>query len=273
MPKFKSDPFNIGPVRLGYVDSPRTSLFKPFKKRASNGDEYETYGCTAFLPEDAYQQLKPVIDHIGRQAFPQEWDNQYANLKRGIHRGEEKSAHAAVAPYYVNLSNNYAPQVVDAQQQPVMNVINPNTGKKEIYDGVWAYVNVTVMDFNESGGKGISLKVNGVMKYADGDQLSLGGGQDAATMFANLPGAPAPGTPTPVQSQVPQAPAPAPTAAPAPQPPVQQPPAPQPPAAPSYIQAPAPQPPAAQSYSQAPTPQPAGGVHPMTGQPVPPVQY
>ena len=264
MAKFKSDSFHIGPVTLGYVDTARTSIFKPVVKRAQDGNEYNTFGCTIFFDERVRAQLQPVVDHIGRQAFGQEWDNPHANLKRGIHIGAEKDAHKNIAPYFANVTSNYQPAVFDQYNQELINMLDPATGQKPIYDGVRALVNITVMDFNQSGGRGISIKINGVKKVEDGPVLNLGQGQDAESMFGGQPGGPPPGASAPPQGYAPQNPVP-PQGYGQPQQAPQQAPLPQQ----GYGQPP--QPP--QGYGQPQQASHQGGVNPATGAPVPPVNY
>lgn len=252
----KSEAFTIGPVTLAYVDSQNSSLFSP----KTNDQGKETYGCMIIFNEDVRQLLQGQIDQVGRQAFGAEWDNPHSSLKRGIHYAQEKENIAAQnrGQYYANVSSQFPPQVVDATQKPIINTIDPMTGRKPVYDGVVAYVSVNVYSFANKA-RGVSIGLGPVMKVGDAEPMALGGGVDVATAFANVPkfapqGAPAPAMGQPMQpQQPPQQPAGAfPNAGYLPTQPPQQPP-----------QAPA-------GFQNAGY-QPQGGHNPQTGQYVPPV--
>ncbi len=263
----KSENFVVGPVVLSYTNG-------LFEARSVNGGEAK-FGCNILLDEQAAQTINAQVEAVGRQAFPQDWSVPN-RCKKPVRVLAEKPAYTSQQDklpgvrYFASVGSSFAPQMAGPDKLPLINLTDPLTGKKPVYGGVRAYVFINVYSYRHpQGGPGVSLGLHAVMKCQDGPELIEQGAVDVQAAFANIPAAP-------------------PAGAFAPQAYGQQPPAPQAFAPQAFApQAFAPQaygqqPPAPQAYGQqppapAPAPdflgggQPAGGVHPFTGQYIPPV--
>ncbi|QFR23085.1 DUF2815 family protein [Schleiferilactobacillus harbinensis] len=66
--------------------------------------------------------------------------------------------------YFMNLSSNTRPEIVDGAKNPV-------TSEAEVYSGVYARVSLNTYAYNTSGNKGISAGLNNVQVVADGEHL------------------------------------------------------------------------------------------------------
>ena len=137
----RSDSFTVGPVILSYVGS-------LFEARAVNNGEPK-FGCNILFDETVRQQIDAQVEVIGRQAFPQEWDVP-KRCKRPVRLLAEKSNYTEQQDklpgigYFANISSKFEPQVVDPNRQPIINVVDPTTGKKPLYGGCTGYVFINV---------------------------------------------------------------------------------------------------------------------------------
>jgi hypothetical protein len=193
----RSDPITVGPVVLAYVDSQNTSLFTPHK----NSGGKDNYGCTIIFNQDVHDQIKALVDQVGAAAFPNEWNNPQSNLHRAIHPAAAKPQFQGYGQYYASVATGFPPTIVDFQQQPIINALDPMTGQKPIYDGVYVYVSVSAYSFSNIQ-RGVALGLGPIMKYMDGQPMNLGSGVSVEQAFANVP-QPPPGA-QPPQAQPPQ---------------------------------------------------------------------
>lgn len=67
--------------------------------------------------------------------------------------------------YYIRLSSKFAPKVLDANRQEI---INPT----EMYSGVYGKVSMTFFAYSGDGRRGVSASLNNVMKTRDGEPLT-----------------------------------------------------------------------------------------------------
>jgi len=245
----RSDNFTVGPVILSYTDS-------LFEARAVNQGDEPKFGCNILFDDGAAAQIHAEVERIGRQAFPTEWDIPN-RCHRPIRQIAEKPAYGDRAKYFANISAKFQPKVVGPDQQPVINVLDPMSQRKPIYGGAVAYVYINVYSYRHpQGGPGVSLGVAAVMKTGDGEPLNERGEVDVQKAFAGVPVQPPQGAQAPAAGQF---------GAPVQGAPQQ---APQ-----GYAPQPQGQPNFGAPQGQPNFGAPMGGVHPVTGAPVPPVGY
>lgn len=66
--------------------------------------------------------------------------------------------------YIINVSSKLAPQIVDADRQPIINPV-------EFYSGCYGRASINFFAYNNNGNKGISAGLNNLQKLEDGDGL------------------------------------------------------------------------------------------------------
>ena len=78
--------------------------------------------------------------------------------------------------YFVNANSATAPDIVDADLNPILT-------RSEVYSGVYGRASITFYAFNSSGNKGIACGLNNLQKIRDGEPL--GGKASAKDDFAD----------------------------------------------------------------------------------------
>ena len=78
--------------------------------------------------------------------------------------------------YIISVSSKTAPQIVDAQLNPIIDPI-------EVYSGCYGRASINFFAYNNSGNKGISAGLNNIQKLEDGEPL--GNVSTAEQDFAN----------------------------------------------------------------------------------------
>lgn len=250
---YQNDPMKVltGEVRLSYCN-----LTTP--RAAQQGGEPK-YSVTLLIPKtdvatkadiDAAIQAaaNEALTKVWNGARPPQlsvpiWDGDGVR-KSGVPFGDECKGH-----WVMTASTKNKPQVVGIDN------INCELSPADIYSGMYARVTIRFFGYSNSGNKGIGCGLGNVMKTRDGEALA--GGASASVDFAGVGAAPAapayggamPATPAyGVNPATPTAPAYGVNPAV--------------PAAPAY------QPPAPGPAAVTPPWSTAGGVNPITGQPM-----
>lgn len=88
------------------------------------------------------------------------------NWKNTLHDGDEEADLEKnpeyAGHYYMSISNNQKPGIVDQDVQPILDAT-------EVYSGCYARVSMNAYPFNAQGSKGVSFGLNHVQKLADGE--------------------------------------------------------------------------------------------------------
>lgn len=208
----------IGPVRLDFTQH----LFAPQKPKNPKPDDLGAYNTTVLLDKqnaahmhdlnnliaacDAVlveawpnEATRPRVPHYGTNDSPIKDGDTWTN-KQGFLQKEKYPEYAG--HYVIRVARGAgqgAPHVVDMARNPIMD-------RGQMYSGCWCYVNLNPYKRANEQNPGISIGLNGVQKYADGERLGGGGLPDVESMFdadpyynpaAQVPGgqpaAPAPG--------------------------------------------------------------------------------
>ena len=101
------------------------------------------------------------------------------NIKLPLRDGDEERPddEAYANSYFVNANSTTAPQIVDADRQPILD-------HSEVYSGVYGRVSINFYAFNSNGNRGIACGLGNLQKIADGEPL--GGRSTAEADFADL---------------------------------------------------------------------------------------
>ena len=164
-----------GEVRLSYVN-----LFEARKMKDTDKDA--KYSTTILIPKNTVDGQKTI-----------------ANIKLAIQKAAEKGAQKhfggrvptavnhtlrdgdtevddlgdlkkiknpeLAGNMYMRLSSKFAPKVLNAQRQEIINPL-------DIYSGAWGRVSLTCFAYSGDGKRGVSALLNNVMMTRDGDPLT-----------------------------------------------------------------------------------------------------
>ena len=99
-----------------------------------------------------------------------------ATLKLPLRDGDlERDNDAYKGHYFINANSINAPQIVDANLDPILD-------RNEVYSGCYGRVSLNFYAFNSNGNKGIACGLGNVQKLRDGEPL--GGRSSAKDDFA-----------------------------------------------------------------------------------------
>ena len=109
---------------------------------------------------------KPPLSRRRKILFPSGGGKIPANLKLPLRDGDidrpEDEAYAGC--YFFNANSRQAPEIVDAQVQPILN-------QSEVYSGCYGRISVTFYGFSANGNRGIAAGLGNIQKLRDGDPL------------------------------------------------------------------------------------------------------
>lgn len=154
-----------GKVRFSYAN-----VFEP--RKTLSGEE--KYSLTILIPKsdnDTKVRIDAEINRILQENVADKFKGVMpANPKIPIHDGDGlKQTGEPYGPeckncWVMNLTSNSAPEVVDAQVQPIIS-------KDEFYSGCYGRVSLRFYAYNFNGNKGIGCGLVNVQKLEDGQPL------------------------------------------------------------------------------------------------------
>lgn len=166
-----------GKVRLSYVH-----LFEAY---SSLPNQDAKFSCTILIPKsdkatiNAIKAAQKVALEAGKSTkfggkIPANWSDTLhdGDEEADLERNPEYAGH-----YYMGVSSNTRPGIVDRNVQPILD-------STEVYSGCYARVSLNAFPFNTNGNKGVSFGLNHVQKIADGDSLT--GRSKAEDDFSDL---------------------------------------------------------------------------------------
>lgn len=163
-----------GTVRLSYAN-----LWEP---KSINGGK-EKYSVSVIIPKSdqrTIERIERAVDAAieeGIGKFGGKKPNKKA-IKLPLRDGDvEKDDEAYKDAYFINANSMTAPQIVDANVEPILD-------RSEIYSGVYARVSLNFYAFNVNGNKGVACGLGNVQKVRDGEPL--GGRTNASEEFEVL---------------------------------------------------------------------------------------
>ena len=189
-----------GPVRLAFCDALLTPKAKMTQPQGAT-EIVKIYSCVALFP--------PIVDlsifhaewhRIAQQDFPNTWNgSMFAGLDPAMRAQAEKAQFAGFTPggYFMTLSSNYKPPVVDARMNPIVN-------ENQVHAGVWAIISVNAYASGKNQiKKGPRFGLQTVMIIAEDKNLE-GAPPDPRTMFAGAKITPPAGSVSAAFNQAPQ---------------------------------------------------------------------
>lgn len=157
----------------------RLSYLNCWEPVAINGGKPK-YSVSVLIPKDdkeTIDKIEKAIDaaiEAGIAKFGGKLPNKAA-IKLPLRDGDiERDDEAYKGHYFLNANSTNAPQVVDAQ-------VNPILDRAEIYSGCYGRVSLNFYAFNTNGNKGIACGLGNIQKISDGEPF--GGGSTAASDF------------------------------------------------------------------------------------------
>ena len=183
---------SIGPVRVAFCKN----VIEPGKR--DNGSD--VYGLTFLLDKNKpeHQQIRAELLKLASAAIVERWpdkDTRPAKLKTPIKDGDSgedtndgvpksKKFPAFAGHWYVDVSSNYQPGVVDQQVRNLSDV----DAKKALYPGVWVNLQVHAYAYAEKK-FGASIGLDNIQIDHNDEPLGGGGAPDPREAFKPLAGA------------------------------------------------------------------------------------
>lgn len=155
-----------GKARLSYVN-----VFVP---RSQDGGD-EKYSVCVIIPKTdtvTLDKIKAAIAEATTEGKTKKWNGKTpANLKTPLRDGDEERDDKPefANSYFFNASTKNKPKVFDIDKEEIID-------KDDMYSGCFAKVSVNFFAYDTSGSRGIAAGLNAILKVADGDRLSGGGG-------------------------------------------------------------------------------------------------
>lgn len=151
-----------GKVRLSYCH-----LFEAFSSFEGAAAKFSTVILVPKTDKSTIKKIKAAQQAALEQgkstkfngSIPKNWKNTFrdGDEEADLEKNPEYEGH-----YFMTISNNTKPGVVDQHVQPVMDA-------SEVYSGCYARVSMNAFPFSASGNKGVSFGLNHVQKIEDGE--------------------------------------------------------------------------------------------------------
>lgn len=137
------------------------------------------YSVSAIIQKNDAKTVNAIRKAIERakQESMSKWGGKIPpNLKTPLRDGDidRPDDEAYAGCYFLNANSRQAPQVVDANVQPILD-------QSEVYSGCYGKISVTFYGYNSNGNRGIAAGLGNIQKLKDGE--SLGGRTTAADDF------------------------------------------------------------------------------------------
>ena len=140
------------------------------------------YSVSAIIQKNDAKTVNAIRKAIERakQESMSKWGGKIPpNLKTPLRDGDidRPDDEAYAGCYFLNANSRQAPQVVDANVQPILD-------QSEVYSGCYGKISVTFYGYNSNGNRGIAAGLGNIQKLKDGDPL--GGRANAADEFESV---------------------------------------------------------------------------------------
>lgn len=166
-----------GEVRLSYV-----FLFEPTKFDVNDPKEDAKYMVTILIPKDTAEGKKTIADIEAaiKAAAEKGMQKHFGGRMPTTIQHTLKDGDTAVddmgdlrnikqpelaGHMYMRLSTKFAPKVLNAQRQEIINPL-------DVYSGMYGRVSLTAFAYSGDGRRGVSAVLNNVMITRDGEPLT-----------------------------------------------------------------------------------------------------
>lgn len=158
------------------------NLFKARKNDLSDKLEYSVMAL--FAPNTDISSITDAVsqamaDQFGEniKKWPKGWRNPIRNIEERRNEDGELPAGCVEGMKFMNLKSQYAPGIVDANLEEV---IDP----EEIYPGVILKASITAYAYDMKANKGVAFGLNAIQKVRDGERLA--GKPDPKKLFKQV---------------------------------------------------------------------------------------
>jgi hypothetical protein len=139
-------------------------------------DAKPRYQITIPLKKDSPFWAK--VDALVKETATAKWGKIPPKMKNPVKDGDEEQRPELVGCYSIQATSNNKPGIVNAALQPIMD-------SNEIYSGAYYRASIRAYAWEHpTGGKGVSIALDNVMKTKDGEAFS--GRTDAGNDFADF---------------------------------------------------------------------------------------
>lgn len=164
-----------GEVRLSYVN-----LFEP--RKFKDTDKEAKFSTTILIPKNTADGQKTIANiRLAIQKAAEKGAQKHfggrvpTNVNHTLKDGDTEvddlgdlkcvKSPELVGHMYMRLSSKFAPKVLNAQRQEIINPL-------EVYSGIYGRVSLTCFAYSGDGKRGVSALLNNVMITRDGDPLT-----------------------------------------------------------------------------------------------------
>lgn len=175
---------NARPQKVITGISTRWSYVNAWEPKSINGGDPK-YSVSLIIPKSdtkTVQRIKEAIQAAYREGESRLRGNGRSvpaleTLKTPLRDGDKdrKDDPAYANAYFVNANSALAPEIIDAQHQPIIE-------HSEVYSGCYGRASISFFAFNRNGNRGIACSLGNLQKIRDGEPL--GGRTRAEDDFA-----------------------------------------------------------------------------------------
>lgn len=156
----------------------RFSFVNVFEARAFGENQDPKYSVMLLIPKSdvgTIARMKKAIDAAAQKGLSTKFGGRLPAVLKTTLKDADKDTDQdgelfatkwpeTAGHYIINVSSKNAPQVVDANLNPI---INPT----ELYSGCYGRASINFFAYNNNGNKGISAGLNNIQKLEDGEPL------------------------------------------------------------------------------------------------------
>jgi hypothetical protein len=156
----------------------RFSFVNVFEPRAFGDGQTPKYSVMLLIPKSdvgTIERCKRAIDAAAQKGLSTKFGGKLPPILKTTLKDADKDMDQdgvvfkdkwdyTAGHYIINVSSKNAPQIVDAECNPI---INPN----EFYSGCYGRASINFYAYNNNGNKGISAGLNNLQKLEDGESL------------------------------------------------------------------------------------------------------
>lgn len=163
----------INPTKVITGVNTRWSYVNAWEPKSINGGAPK-YSVSLIIPKSDTKTIEKIQAAI-QAAYDEGQDKLKGNgksvpalsvLKTPLRDGdaERPDDEAYADSYFINANSGTAPEIVDADRQPILD-------RSEVYSGVYGRASINFYAFNSNGNKGIACGLNTLQKIKDGEPL------------------------------------------------------------------------------------------------------
>lgn len=174
----------VNPTKVITGPNTRFSYVNAWEPKSINGGTPK-YSVSLIIPKDDTTTVKKIKDAI--KAAYEEGESKLKGTSKSVPKleaiktplrdgdVERPDDEAYRNAYFINANATQAPEIVDADLNPVLT-------RSEVYSGVYGRASISLYAFNTNGNRGIACGLNNLQVLRPGEPL--GGRASAASDFA-----------------------------------------------------------------------------------------